>query len=575
MINRKALYRQLEKHAPRQALEIEDDADFDIPEPPMFISEVPAPSGLDALFDFVPVDLDTFIRDPAYLGLPPLSDIQYRTVEAATCIYPRELTELLGWPFYPEIDVVVALWGKGSGKDFIARISVCRVVYLLLALHSPQQVFGLAPLESIDVINMAYSSRQAYNIFFKPIKRMMVNSPFFANLGVFRKTQIDFPKSIVAHSGNSDNESFEGFNPIVVILDEIDAFRTDEDLRRAGSSNPEHSASGIYSSLSSSVQSRFPGRGKTFLLSYPRRPDGFIFQYYEQSINDPHMFGTKGATWEVNPMRTREDFDREFERNPEDASMRYGCEPTATKENFFGNRALLAEVCHFDLVTQRLYPDAPVNPFVDADFLPGYRIPANDALPRYVHCDIGISNDAVGLASVYLWGWVHTGHKGYSERLPVVAVDFLGTLDPHELGEIEISRVRNLIRKFRQLRVHGMTNLKIVTFDQYQSVDSRQILAKEGILTGQRSVDKDDMPYQLLKELIYSRRLLCPGSILLYKELAALRRTNMGKIDHPPGGSKDLGDALAGAVFNLYADLFADEEQKFIASSPMVSISDY
>jgi hypothetical protein len=55
-----------------------------------------------------------------------------------------------------------------------------------------------------------------------------------------------------------------------------------------------------------------------------------------------------------------------------------------------------------------------------------------------------------------------------------------------------------------------------------------------------------------MRDLFSERRLIVPGcgeqQDLAVYELLALSRLPNGKIDHPPGGSKDLADALACAV---------------------------
>jgi hypothetical protein len=55
------------------------------------------------------------------------------------------------------------------------------------------------------------------------------------------------------------------------------------------------------------------------------------------------------------------------------------------------------------------------------------------------------------------------------------------------------------------------------------------------------------MPYKTLRDGAYDGRLPMPYSELLLDELERLNR-NGKKIDHPPGGSKDLADALSCSI---------------------------
>ena len=514
-------------------------------------------------FEIEPVPLSVFLYEKEYLGLPLLGSEQYKIVQVATNVYPAAIRDLiepvLKLSEVPLVDIVACLWGKGSGKDFVSRVAISRIVYLLLCLHSPQRSYGMIESDAIDAINMAYSSYQARNVFFEPMKRMLAASPWFKERHDPRINQIFFSKNLVAHSGNSAQESFEGFNPILVVLDEIDAFKTGVDLRRHESWNPEHSAEGIYNSLRSSTQSRFPGLGKTVLLSFLRRPEGFMMQEYKKAVNDSKAYASggphNGATWVINPTKKRSDFDEEFRRNPEDSQMRYACVPTATVQHFFRNRDLIYNNFHYDPVTEKIKPDAPMNPWQDGRFLQGYRVARRDMANRYIHIDTGISNDAASICSVHVLQTI----TQYDVVVPIVKVDFFAVLDPHEIGEIMLEQVRDVVRSFLA-RKEGPPFRVIVTFDQYQSRDSMQILAAEGITTGYISVDKNDEPWIVLKDFIYTYRLLSPGSALVPKELTQLVRVKGNKIDHPTGGSKDCADTLAGAVWALNEDWYGEVE---------------
>lgn len=90
-----------------------------------------------------PVPLDVFIGDSRYLDSPVLSDKQFNLVARGTQIYFRETLDALGMPVYPYFKELVAMWGKGSGKDHCARIIIARAAYLLLCLKRPQAYYGL------------------------------------------------------------------------------------------------------------------------------------------------------------------------------------------------------------------------------------------------------------------------------------------------------------------------------------------------------------------------------------------------------------------------------------------------
>ncbi len=83
----------------------------------------------DSPFEEYPVDVVTFVTDRGFLGLPPLSPIQYEIVEAMSQIYyEKELVEVLGeqkgrehFRKYTKTEIILKL-GKGSGKDHTNRL---------------------------------------------------------------------------------------------------------------------------------------------------------------------------------------------------------------------------------------------------------------------------------------------------------------------------------------------------------------------------------------------------------------------------------------------------------------------
>ncbi len=95
--------------------------------------------------------------------------------------------------------------------------------------------------------------------------------------------------------------------------------------------------------------------------------------------------------------------------------------------------------------------------------------------------------------------------------------------------------------------------IRWVTFDDFQSTDSKQILQQAGFMTGQQSMDRLPMyPYDFFKAAVYDGRMSMPVHPHLQQEMLMLEKdTKTGKIDHPPGNSKDCAGAVAGVVYGL------------------------
>jgi hypothetical protein len=129
-------------------------------------------------------------------------------------------------------------------------------------------------------------------------------------------------------------------------------------------------------------------------------------------------------------------------------------------------------------------------------------------------------------------------------------------------GEIILGDVRKVLYYVKD--VLGFP-LKKVTLDGLESKDTLQQLRKRRIETGKVSVDRSRMPYEDTREAIYENRLAFPPYMtylrsgdskpveIVVQELTEVSDTGK-KIDHPPQGSKDVADAIAGVVFTLMGD---------------------
>ena len=109
-----------------------------------------------------------------------------------------------------------------------------------------------------------------------------------------------------------------------------------------------------------------------------------------------------------------------------------------------------------------------------------------------------------------------------------------------------MSEIRGIVL---ELRARGFSIGKC-TYDQFQSATHIQELNKMGIRSERLSVDKDLACFETLKEGIYQGRVKYYRNDDFLYELRRLELIKSKKCDHPQGGSKDLVDAVAGAVYN-------------------------
>jgi hypothetical protein len=537
----------------------------------------------DSNFDETPVDAKTFVEGEDYLGQPPLSDVQYDIVEAMSQIYKLEdLINMMGqeegtkyYKKYTKNEVILQL-GKGSGKDFTSTVACSYIVYKLLCLKDPARYFGKPGGDAIDIINVAINAQQAKNVFFKGFKSKIERSPWFAGKFYAKAESIEFDKAITVYSGHSERESHEGLNLILAVLDEISGFAQEI----GGGNDQGKTADNIYKAFRASVDSRFPDLGKVALLSFPRFPGDFISQRYDSVIAEkesiqkkhrfiinpelpenaegnsldiewdedvitsykyPGVFALKRPTWVVNPTRSIDDFKLAFYTDIGDAMQRFACVPTFSSDAFFKQREKV-RAC----MTIRNPIDSSKR--FDEAFKP-------DPNKKYfVHADLAQKHDKCAVAIAHVEKWVSVQvMKDYEQVVPMVIVDAVVYWEPRVEGPVNLSEVKQWIQNLRR---QGF-DLGMVSFDRWQSFDIQNELKSVGIKTETVSVAKKH--YEDMAMLIYEERLAMPSIELLFDELTELKIMKNNRVDHPRKSSKDLADAVCGAVFGAISHTPKDQ----------------
>ena len=524
-------------------------------------------------FDERPVDLRKFVTSPDYLGLPPLSEHQYTLIEKSSQIYKEStLVKLFGESegqrrFKQTCNEVIAQLGKGSGKDYCSTIAVSYMVYLLLCLKDPATYYGKPPGDSIDILNIAINAQQANNVFFKGFKTRIDRSPWFVGKYEAKASEMKFNKAITVHSGHSEREAWEGYNVIAVILDEISGFATENTTGH----DQAKTADAIYDMYRGSVVSRFPDYGKVILLSFPRFKNDPIQKFYDSVIAEketivqskvlkmdnelpdgtegneitveweedhivsykiPKVYAIKRPTWEINPTKKIEDFKVEFYKNMPDALSRFACMPPEAVDAFFKSREKIEKA--FNNTALAIDEFGRLQHWFASDPDKEY----------FLHVDLAQKHDHCAVAMSHVNKWVNVKVTDtYSQAAPIVEVDAVRYWTPTADKSVDFTEVKDYILG---LRSAGF-NIRVCTFDRWNSHDMMQQLKAYGINTETLSVAKkhyDDMAMIVLEE-----RLSGPRIPLLIDELLQLKIMR-DRVDHPRKGSKDLADAVCGSIYN-------------------------
>lgn len=505
-------------------------------------------------------------------------------------------------------------WGKGAGKDLSVTYAFARIAYLLSCLENPQTYYGIDESFEIHILNVAMNSDQAKRAFFRPMGNLLKKSPWFkgklTNEITDQGRSIRLLKQLELISGHSQVEGFEGLSPIAVVLDEISGFDSEESKANKGNAESLNSAEAIYDIVRSSAGTRFPESYKVAAISYPRFLHDPIQNLCAEAESDLADHGDKSiyyvsgplATWDVNPRYDKyervtipestepvpnvPDIITQFRNNAALARAKLQCKPERSSNRFMRNDSALANAFQnqedgWEAPIQVHYywgldeEGARAEGSYDIAHVPNWQV-AYNFHPQFkpmegavygIHVDLGVTSDRAGMAMCHVKNWERRDHligdnpsrsdAAYqNEDLPVVKMDFALTYEADmqaltdegimQPREIQLRWARNLIR---ELRRQGFT-IGLVTFDTYESRDSIQVLETWGIESDTLSVDRNAKPYVNFKELIYDNRFEGYYDKLLLNELEGLTLLPNGKVDHPPGGSKDMSDAVCGAAIN-------------------------
>jgi len=493
-------------------------------------SDLESPEGI---FETTPVDLESFLYRPEYLNLSMrLSSYQLEFVDALSDIFnEKQYTE------------GVLMAGQGSGKDTCSILIGLRIIYLLECLHSPQRYFGMDVNSFIDSINVAQNADIARNIYFSTLSNILRSSPLFQSDSgpqfiPCRITQqtVTFPKNIRLISGNSENESWQGYTPILVILDEIDAFKSEQELQRSHSLRSE-GAEGVYNTAKALVQSRFPGLGKIISLSWPRFKGSFIQRRFANGKMEDKTFvackenGEPYATWEFNPSKKESDFADFYLTDPTLAKARFECDPPYARDAYIKDplpvlRSFDAEI---DSVGQIVWGGLK-----EIREESGLTL----GIKYFIHVDLGLrhSNAAVCVA-----------HQG----LEHVEIDLIKVWEPQADKDVDFGAIEHFIISLRDKGFRVVN----VTYDNYQSINSLQTLAKHNISAKYKSIGRGSREaYDTFKDLLYQEKIDGYFDKETVAEILALDIVYGDKIEARPGMKKDRADAVVGAVHGVLKD---------------------
>jgi len=556
-----------------------------------------------------PVDIDSFLNDPQYLG---------KTTRNGIDVYPiwrRALKEI----FVTDKKYIVALTGCiGGGKSRCAIYGALYTMHRVLCLKDPWAFMGKAAGGKMQIIFFNLTKSLGGSAGFNIMQTHLNNSDWFKKYGTINGS-IDNPRvdfSIFEYclgSPYSKGSGQQGLSPIIAILDEVDSPNESEGQKRR--------ILQAYNDTERRLDSRFVFDGETigrmFLVASKQEQLSFLSTFIEEKRNNSNVIVFDVPKWEAGNdirycgetfnvmigdayiqskiLRTQEDIEKavkigkEIIKVPIEYLQKFeddiigalrdiaGTSVTYSRRSKLFNSEKLVDDCMDDSIPSplsMLQIDIGINDLDLTKFIDFSKIQVPRHIPRYIHQDISYSGDgdAMGIGMSCACGWkkvnIEQPDGTYTlRRSPVIRTELAIRIKAREGDKIPLYTIRKFILDLRDI-YHF--NIDLFTADlSLLSEDTKQILTKRGIKCEYLSLDKTPEGYKTFRGLVEECRWVCYNNPYLRFELVNLEEDpESGKIDHPNKvqmveilkdgdtekkvlkGSKDVSDGVVGSVIS-------------------------
>lgn len=512
---------------------------------------------------------------------------------------------------------IVLTGGLGTGKSTCGLYIVLRKLYELSCYKNVAGLFGLMSNTMTAFLYFSLTKYQAERSGFAQLRLIIDGVPYFKELfqrNKYRNSTLDFPENIRVFYGSSTADMI-GMNVISAIIDEANFFG-DSSGSEVDLGTVEELYNSVLSRTSSRFTSNGVNNSLNLVISSSTFKTSLTSKLYDKSLTDPSIRYARARLWDIKPQGTykneyfyvfagNDKFDPFIINDTVDLCTKLGISldpslslPEAISKLSQEYRLLIDEVpidfrnIYENNIIQGLQDfsgmsvsstgklfssrstfesciDESIKPlFTKSEFtvetnndepynciqyyLNGVDFPHKEC-PRYMHIDIGVANDAYGIACCYKYGSKIID----GVEVPEYFYDFsLRIVPPAPPKRVSIDRCHQFILYMRD--VLGL-KIGLISFDQFQSEASRQFLSEHGFNVKYQSVDKTDTAYLYFVDCLYKRCVHFSKEFAedIKKELFDLIwYRQKGKVDHPSdtkhGGMKDRMDAVVGALYNAF-----------------------
>ena len=557
-----------------------------------------------ASYEEIPVDIETFLTDPQYLGKGLIDPEGHFTVfpywvETLKKIFPDCTTT--------KYNTLVLTGSIGIGKSFMAVLCMLYLLHRMLCLKDPYTFYGLQPIDKITFSLINVTIEAAKGVAWDKLQQLVQTSPWFMSHGTIsgRSEIVWTPNKRIELVVGSNNNAVIGRAVFSNFTDEVNFSAMTTDIEKI-----KKKAKLLISQVDARMQSRFmkgtklptlqiiassKGSDQSFLDNYIStkkknnstttlivdEPQWVVRNDKDSPIKFYVAVGNKFLASEVLPKdATPELVDQYRSKGYQMLQV-----PIGYYEAFIDNVELaLTDIAGISTTSALKYISGVrlneikienyVNPFSkdiievgtgdQIQYSQFFNTQAVSNLckskPLYIHLDMSKSGDKTGIAGVWIMGKRPGAGQDNQSKEAYYRVAFSVSIKAPKGQEISFEKNRTFVR---WLKTQGF-KIKGVTCDTYQSAQIKQQLIADGFAVNILSADRLDtvqgtntkvcLPYAFLRTAIYDHRLeLYKKCDLLTDEIVGLEKEPDGHINHPEGGtqgSKDQADAVCGALYN-------------------------
>lgn len=554
-----------------------------------------------SIYRTCPVDMNTFLQDPYFLG----------TIygDSIFPVWKKLLPEIYPAPLCKAYEEIILSTATRCGKSTLIAISFAYEIMLMLCMINPAKTLLGKMSGSLVMAILSKDNQTAVSQVATDLYKILTLSPYFQSIiegdlpfSNIEKKGVQVTDSVLLKAGSS-LATLVGADLFACCLDEANIGTTKiaaEKLVETRLQLWQHAIDRRKATLDKAPA----GTGIMLITSSPTEENDVIKARIDQVRNSgiPNVRIVDNlARWEARGTHATETFDffigsdtkdpclledvPDLILTPEEAKERvfkiprtieyldaFRNEPVRAIQEMLGRRtnpenSFFRSVSAFERV---FYKDNDIfskdeifltlngnidlsDCLIDKEY---FMHPHDPECFRYIHLDIASKQDRFGMASVYSKRIKFNSEEGIETSKRMYFIDFCLGLKARGGDAVDILKALDFIY---QIKKQGYP-VKLVTTDSHQGELSRQYLQKisnRTVKTDYQSVEKTKDAYFNLKNAILTEALVGYKNPILTKELKNLRETEK-RVQKPTGNnySDDMSDALAGALYSCTVDKY-------------------